>query len=138
MFLLRAAFWLSIVVLLIPGDPKDGSSAPGADAWHALLAARGAIADISGLCERQPDVCENGGSALKAFAAKARLGAGMLTEAFAGAEAADEAAAPLLTTPKAAAAAAPLPAKPKAAAGTLTDADAKPLWRAPAREGRKA
>jgi hypothetical protein len=126
MFVLRAAFWLSIVVLLIPGDPKDGSSAPGADAWHALLAVRGAIADISGLCDRQPDVCVNGGSALQAFAGKARQGAELLSKAFEGAPAAGEAAA-----------VAPLPAKPKAAE-TLTDADAKPAWRAPAREGRKA
>jgi hypothetical protein len=73
MFILRAAFWLTLVVFLIPG----GADSPRAGAIEALLAARGAIADIAGMCERQPDVCNKGGAALLAFGEKAKLGASL-------------------------------------------------------------
>lgn len=82
MFLLRAVFWLSIVVLLIPGDPAGGREAPSVSAIDAILAARGAIADLSGMCTRQPEVCDHGGAALSAFGAKARYSATYLYDAF--------------------------------------------------------
>ncbi|MCX5497616.1 DUF5330 domain-containing protein [Kaistia dalseonensis] len=127
MFLLRAAFWLSIVLLLIPGDPSTGTPAPRISALDALIAARGAIADLSGMCDRQPEVCINGGAALQAFGAKARDGVALLYQTLDG-----KLSAPTLPAPPASAP--PMPP----AAGTLTPDDAAPGWRAPDANGHKA
>ncbi|MFI5409819.1 DUF5330 domain-containing protein [Kaistia sp. UC242_56] len=114
MFILRAAFWFSVVALLIPGDPSHGVQAPRVDAIGALLAARGAVADLSGMCERQPDVCSHGGAALAAFGAKARYGAQLLYSTIDGSLAG-------ATLPGA-----------QPGGSTLTPADVEPNWRAPA------
>lgn len=134
MFILRAAFWLSIVLLMLPGDPKTGAESPGADALDALIATRAAIADLSGMCERQPDVCNNGGAALASFGSKARSGASFLYDSFHGGSKSTAAAsndAIGATIENASADSAPK--------GTLTPADAAPNWRGPAlpAHGRK-
>lgn len=123
MFIIRAAFWFSVVVMLIPGDPSHGVQAPRANVIDAFLAARGAVADLSSMCERQPDVCDNGGAALAAFGAKARYGAQLLYSTVDGALA--DAKLPLL---------------PGASQGmgTLTPTDAEPHWRGPTPQERKA
>ncbi len=74
-FLIRTAFWLSLVLLVIPLDVTGrdgGESAIGP--VDALIAARGAIGDIAGMCERQPEVCAVGRSALHTIGLKAREG----------------------------------------------------------------
>ena len=121
MFILRAAFWFSVVVLMIPGDPSHGVQAPRVDAIDALLAARGAVADLSGMCERQPDVCTNGGAALAAFGAKARYGAQLIYSTIDGSL---SAAPPILPGAN--------------SGGTLTPADIEPNWHAPTSHERKA
>jgi hypothetical protein len=78
-FLLRAAFWLSIVVLLLPASP----SAPGASgpsATEAMSAANAAMSDVSHFCARQPDACAVGSQALNQFGHKAQTGAKLLYE----------------------------------------------------------
>jgi hypothetical protein len=84
MFILRAAFWLSVVVLLLPGDPNSGASAPRVSAFEALIAARGAVADVSSFCERNPDVCATGSTALQVFADKVRYGTHLISDYFDG------------------------------------------------------
>ncbi len=79
MFLIRAAFWLTVVVLLLPGDPNTGTDAPRVSAMQALVATRSAIADFSSFCDRNPDVCTTGSTAVQVFAAKVRYGAGMIS-----------------------------------------------------------
>ena len=86
MFLLRAAFWLSVVVLLIPADPHGGSDAPSVGAFQALDAARAAIHDVSGFCDRNPDACATGSSAIQLMGMKARYGAEMLYHYLGGAK----------------------------------------------------
>jgi hypothetical protein len=78
MFLLRAAFWLSVVVILLPGDPDTGEDAPRVTAIQALWAAQGAVQDLSQFCARNPDVCETSGTAFHVFADKVRYGTKML------------------------------------------------------------
>jgi Family of unknown function (DUF5330) len=76
-FLLRAAFWLSVVVLLLPASP----SAPGPSglsAAEAVLAANAAVADMRHFCSRQPDACAVGSQALNQFGHKAQTGAKLL------------------------------------------------------------
>lgn len=78
-FLLRMAFWFSLVLLALPFDSKDGQ--PSVGAVQALMAAREAVGDISGLCERKPDVCETGKVAMHTVGIRAREAARIAYEA---------------------------------------------------------
>jgi hypothetical protein len=78
MFLFRAAFWLMLVVLLIPADPQGGADAPRVSIFQAFGAARAAIADVSAFCDRNPDVCATGSSTFQLMEAKARYGMKMI------------------------------------------------------------
>ena len=69
-FLLRMAFWFSLVLLALPFGSQDGQ--PSVNAIDALAAAREAVGDISGLCERKPEVCEIGKSAMHTVGIRAR------------------------------------------------------------------
>ncbi len=75
MFLLRTAFWLSVVVLLLPADPGTGEQAPRVHALEALSAARTTVADLSSFCDRNPDVCVTSGAAFEVFTQKIKYGA---------------------------------------------------------------
>lgn len=70
-FVVRSAFWLSLVLLAIPfgGTTEDGRSI---GPFEALGAARVAIGDMVGICDRQPGVCETGKVALHTIGARAR------------------------------------------------------------------
>jgi hypothetical protein len=72
-FLIRTAFWFSVVLLILPfgGDGSSDDLGP----LQALLAAREAVQDFSGICERKPDVCKAGKSALHTIGVKAKAGA---------------------------------------------------------------
>ena len=80
MFLLRTAFWLSVVILLIPAAPSEDGTRPKAGTGEALVAAQAAVRDAAGFCERNPQACEAGGAALAAFGQKAQTGARWLYE----------------------------------------------------------
>ncbi len=129
MFLIRAAFWLSIVILFLPGDPKSGTESPGLSAIDALIAARGAVADLSGMCERQPAVCSNGSAALQSFGAKARYGAQFLYKTVSGQPTADDPIGAEIDKMSADGG--------TTASGTLTPNDVAPQWHASRAAGRK-
>jgi hypothetical protein len=78
MFLIRAAFWLSIVILFIPADPQSHTPAPRVSLIEGLVAARAVVADLSHFCERNPDVCVTGNAAFQVFTEKAQNGARIL------------------------------------------------------------
>lgn len=78
MFLVRAAFWLAVVVMILPGDGQSGEQAPRVTAFEALTAARSAVEDLSQFCNRNPDACATGGTAMHLFADKVRYSARML------------------------------------------------------------
>lgn len=85
MFLIRMAFWLAIVVMLLPADSTSknidvGAGQADVGAIEAIGAARAALDDLSGMCERRPAVCETGQEALQAFGQKAKYGAKRLYE----------------------------------------------------------
>ncbi|MDX8531188.1 DUF5330 domain-containing protein [Mesorhizobium sp. VK25A] len=72
-FLIRIAFWFSLVLLALPlgvGPGEDGQQSVGP--IQALFAAREAVGDIAGLCERKPDVCETGKSAMYTITVRAK------------------------------------------------------------------
>lgn len=88
MFLIRTAFWLSVIILLLPAEesstgPQQAAQA-NVDATSVISAARSTVSDISGICERSPDVCQTGGAALDTFVKKARYGAGLVSRAIWG------------------------------------------------------
>lgn len=85
MFLLRTAFWLSLVILLLPtgqhaGEDADTAQNPGVTASDAFDVARSAYSDLSGFCDRNPQTCETGSAALRTFGQKAQYGARMVYE----------------------------------------------------------
>jgi hypothetical protein len=88
-FLLRTAFWLTVVVLLLPLSPSQRTgSASQVSTGEAVSAASAAVSDMRQFCARQPDACVVGSQALTSFGQKARAGAKMLydflTEHFGG------------------------------------------------------
>lgn len=114
-FLLRVAFWLSIVLVLMPsGAPQF--SAPKIDAGDAVSAAFAAVSDMGGFCERQPEACDVGGKAALAFGQRAQAGAKFLFEVL------SEKMAPTETGSI-------KPRKMQTSQDTLTTEDLKPAWR---------
>ncbi|MER9880462.1 MULTISPECIES: DUF5330 domain-containing protein [unclassified Mesorhizobium] len=72
-FLIRAAFWFSLVLLALPlGVGADDAGRESVGPLQALFAAREAVGDIAGICERKPDVCETGKSAMHTITARAK------------------------------------------------------------------
>jgi hypothetical protein len=72
-FLIRTAFWLSLVLLVIPFDVSDrADTTETVGPIQAFLAARDAVGDVAGMCERQPTVCEVGRAAVHTIGLKAR------------------------------------------------------------------
>lgn len=73
-FLIRGAFWFSLVLLALPlGGGNDET--PSVGALQALIAAREAVGDVAGICERKPEVCETGRHAMHTIGVRAREGA---------------------------------------------------------------
>ncbi|MCX2722242.1 DUF5330 domain-containing protein [Roseibium salinum] len=80
-FLLRTAFWLTLVLVLIPlGSGSESTSEEAVDPVSAFLAAQAAVSDIGSFCDRNPDACETGGEALSAIGSRARDGARIVYE----------------------------------------------------------
>jgi hypothetical protein len=120
-FLLRVAFWLSIVLVLLPsGDYQPKDQAPRIGAADAVNAASAAVSDLSGFCGRQPDACEVGGQAAIAFGQRAQAGARYLFDVL------HDRLAPSATgsVPRANGSAPP-------SQHTLKPSDLEPEWRAP-------
>ncbi len=77
-FLIRAAFWLSIVIILLPTGSQQPKSAPTIETSEAVSAASAAVSDMRHFCDRQPEACVVGSQAAVAFGYKAQAGAKML------------------------------------------------------------
>lgn len=99
-FLIRSAFWFSLVLLALPiNTGKDGEQSVGA--VQAFLAAREAVADLSGICERKPDVCETGKSAMHTVGLRAKEAARIAYELLDDTMGETREAAPALASDKA-------------------------------------
>jgi hypothetical protein len=81
-FLLRMAFWLTIVLALLPAATSQpqtqAQDAPQIDAADAVIAAGAAVSDMSGFCGRQPEACKVGTQAAVIIGQRAQAGAGMV------------------------------------------------------------
>lgn len=107
MFLLRMAFWLTIVFALLPGHPKSAGDTVAThvtsatntvaamaaetkvDPIQALGAASAAVSDASGFCGRQPQACAIGAQVLEVVGERAEAGA-RLVLSYVGAQIAEE------------------------------------------------
>ncbi|GKQ50035.1 DUF5330 domain-containing protein [Bradyrhizobium sp. Ce-3] len=75
-FLLRMAFWLGLVLVLLPRDKTpEADKAPQVSASDAVSAATATINDMGQFCKRQPSACEVGGQAATAIGQRATDGA---------------------------------------------------------------
>jgi hypothetical protein len=125
MFLLRTAFWVSVVLALLPSfAPKRPASVKtDFEPAQAITAASATVTDLSEFCDRQPDACAAGGQLASAFGQRTQEGAkilyDMIGERFARS---DRASAGATAEPSSSAAAKP-------SQNTLTAADLLPAWR---------
>jgi hypothetical protein len=132
-FLLRVAFWLSVVILLVPAAPSDRTATPQIGATEAVSAASAAVSDMRQFCTRQPETCTVGAQAVAQFGRKAEAAARMLYE-FLNERFGAEHAGTMATTTPAAPHASERPTAASSARlqpGTLTPADIGPTWRGP-------
>ena len=75
-FLLRMAFWLGLVLVLLPRDKTpESDKLPQIGASEAVQAATAAVSDMSQFCKRQPATCEVGGQAATVIGQRAKDGA---------------------------------------------------------------
>jgi hypothetical protein len=79
-FLLRMAFWLGVVCVLLPGGTRTASPEAQIDATEAMTIAGAAVSDARGFCDRQPEACKAGGKVVIALGHKAEAGARTLYE----------------------------------------------------------
>jgi hypothetical protein len=72
-FLLRMAFWLGLVLVLLPRDKTpESEKLPQVGASEAVSAATAAVSQF---CKRQPAACEVGGQAATVIGQRAQAGA---------------------------------------------------------------
>jgi hypothetical protein len=109
MFFIRAAFWLSTLVLLLPPS-QNGEPAPRVNVLHAAYAARILIQDMSGVCDRNPEACATSRETLAHLSRKLTTGAQIVSAGIAATQ----------SSPR------PEPEM----AGTLNPSDIEPEWHA--------
>ncbi len=78
-FLLRMAFWLTIVLALLPtGSTQPQASASQIDATDTVVAAGAVVSDMTNFCDRQPEACKVGAQAATVIGQRAQAGASMV------------------------------------------------------------
>ena len=125
-FLLRMAFWMTIVCVLLPSGGNNATLPDTQiDATQAASLAGAAVSDMRAFCDRQPDACVVGGKVAVAIGLKAEAGARTIYEFITTKKhekSADKATAKLIPT---------APSGHSAGGGTLTTGDMAPVWHAP-------
>ena len=114
-FLLRVAFWLGVVLVLLPSAGTEPTPKTQVGTVEAISAARAAVGDLRTFCDRQPDACIIGSQAAVAIGHRAQAGAKLLYE-FLNEQ--------LGTQPTDA-----VGSTGKASQHTLTQTDLEPAWR---------
>lgn len=129
-FLLRMAFWLGLVLILLPtGSSERAAPGDAVNASQAISAASATVGDLRQFCTRQPDACTVGSHVATELGYKAQAGAKMLydflSETLASKDASKEQAKDTLKTTGSV-------ASRSTSQNTLTPADLVPVWRGPA------
>lgn len=123
-FLVRMAFWLSVILVLLPSGGSQPAPKVPVSATDAVSAARATVGDVRQFCERQAEACVIGSQAATAIGQRAQAGAKMLYEFLNDQFGSNETVTTASTKPV------PLPAA-RPSQQTLTPADLAPTWRGP-------
>jgi hypothetical protein len=131
-FLLRIAFWLTIVLALLPSGGAQQSAQAKVGATEAVVAAGAAVSDMSNFCDRQPDACVVGAQAAVAIGQRAQAGAKMVYEFFNdhASHGSETGSVPKPKWQPKLAAVRTVPASP-GSQSTLKDGDLDPVWQGP-------
>jgi hypothetical protein len=122
-FLVRMAFWLSLVIVLLPTAPsQEQTSVSQVEATDVLSAASAAISDIRQFCVRQPGACATGSQAIVQFGHRAQTDAKLLYQFLDERMGVDQSALAAKGTDK---------STQEPSSGTLTLADLAAPWHAP-------
>jgi len=128
-FLLRMAFWLGLVLILLPsGSAERAAPSNEIHASEAISAASATVGDLRQFCSRQPDACTVGSHVATELGYKAQAGAKMLYDFL------TEALAPKDTgsvAGRGGRAASDKSVADKGSQNTLTPVDLAPAWRGP-------
>jgi Family of unknown function (DUF5330) len=135
-FLVRMAFWLSVVLILLPTGSSQPAPANGVGATDAISAASATVGDLRQFCTRQPDACTVGSHVATELGYKAQAGAKMLYEFLTDKMAPKETGSVAGTGSHFSKAALDKSSMDQAAfnrasQNTLTSADVAPAWRGP-------
>jgi hypothetical protein len=142
-FLLRTAFWLGVVLVLLPTFTGQESSKPASapsqvSAGDAVSAAGATVADLVNFCERQPGACVVGAQAAAVVGEKAQAGAKILYD-YLNDRSNPKTGSVSGSAPNASPSGKPAPARKAVDLGrdTLTPADRTPAWRNPSQKDAK-
>ena len=134
-FLLRMAFWLGLVLILLPtGSGQPSQSGSDLRASEAISAASATVQDMRSFCTREPDACTVGSQVATTIGHGAQAGAKMLYDALSEAMAPRETGTVPSAPPRRVAGAKPPADKSqveRTSQSTLTPADLVPSWRGP-------
>jgi hypothetical protein len=141
-FLLRMAFWLSIVLILLPTGTSQPVPANSVGATDAISAASATVGDLRQFCTRQPDACTVGSHVATELGYKAQAGAKMLYQFLTDSMATKDGGATTGTATHFGKTDLDKPATDQAAfnrasQNTLNSTDLAPAWRGPARKEAK-
>lgn len=134
MFLIRAAFWIGLLVLLLPTDETQQA--------RLYTAASAAVERVTTFCDRNPKTCAVGSDVWASFLKKAEFGARMAFDLVTNRNSPSEAT--VKPEPASASGTQPTAGKAKvdgnaekkpAPRGTLTPADLNPPWRGQPQRG---
>ena len=81
-FLLRVAFWLGVVLVILPTFGSQPVPQSQVGALDTMSAAKVAISDLQQFCERKPDACTIGSQTAVTLGHRAQVGAKMLFDFF--------------------------------------------------------
>ncbi len=131
--LLRMAFWLSVVLILLPTGSSQPAPVNGVGATDAISAASATVGDLRQFCTRQPDACTVGSHVATELGYKAQAGAKMLYEFLTDTLSSKETGSVASHFGKAALDKPALDqaAFNRASQNTLTATDVAPAWRGP-------
>ena len=133
-FLIKLAFWMTLVLVLLPSGGSQPAPKVNVSAGEAISAAGAAVSDMKQFCGRQSDACAVGSQVAVAIGHRAQAGAKFLYEFLSEHVGANDTG----TVVHAAGKAVPLP-QAKPSQHTLTPVDLAPAWRGPQphREARR-
>src|SRR5580704_12239404 len=129
-FLLRMAFWLGLVLILLPSGSSQPIPASEVGASQAISAASATVGDLRQFCTRQPDACTVGSHVATTLGYKAQAGAKMLYD-FLTEQLAPKETGSLASGSHSVKSAMDKSSPERSSQNTLTPADLAPAWRGP-------